>query len=301
MHTFRFSSLLLGSSLCLGLLGTGLPVAHAQTHAEQQMLPLPQVSPHAVVAQTVGLTDITVDYHSPSVRGRAIWGQLVPYEQVWRAGANENTVISFADPVILNGKSVPAGRYSFYVVPHETQDWEIILNRVITHWGAEGYDAKDDQLRLTAAPETAAMHENLLFWFSELKPASARLNLTWEKRTVGLLVETDVHTKVLATIQQTIAAQPRNWQLLAQAADYLVQNNLESELALRYINESIRLKEAYTNTWIKARLLASQQDYGTAIEVGRKAIKLGERQDTNFKTQLPGMRLALTEWQSKAY
>jgi hypothetical protein len=118
---------------------------------------------------------------------------------------------------------------------------------------------------------------------------------------VSVLVETDVHTKVLATIEKTITAQPQNWQLLAQAADYLVQNNLESERALRYINESIRLKEAYTNTWIKARLLASQQDYGTAIVVGRKAIKLGEKNDTNFKTQLPTMRLALTEWQSKAY
>jgi len=299
MLSFRFSFLLLGCSISLGLLAS--PAAQAQTRAEQQQLALPQVSPHAVVQQTVGLTDVVIDYHSPSVKGRAVWGQLVPFDQVWRAGANENTVISFADPVTLNGKTVPAGRYSFYVVPHENQDWEVVLNRVTTHWGAEGYDAQDDQLRLPAAPETAAMHENLLFWFSELKPASARLNLTWEKRTVSVLVETDLRTKVVAAIEKSLAAQPQSWQLLAQAADYLVQNNLESELALRYINESIRLKEAYTNTWIKARLLASQQDYGTAIEVGRKAIKLGEKHDTNFKTQLPTMRLALTEWQSKAY
>ncbi|SHJ22351.1 Protein of unknown function [Hymenobacter daecheongensis DSM 21074] len=299
MPAFRFSSLLLGCGLSFCLLTS--PAALAQSKAEQQQLPLPQVSPHAVVQQTVGLTEVVVDYHSPSVKNRAIWGQLVPYEQVWRAGANENTIISFADPVILNGKAVPAGRYSFYVLPHQSKDWEIILNRVTTHWGAEGYDAKDDQIRLTAAPEAATMHESLLYWFSEVKRNSARLNLTWEKRTVSLLVETDVNTKVLTTIEKTIAAQPQNWQLLAQAADYLVQNNLESERALRYINESIRLKEAYTNTWIKARLLASQQDYGTAIVVGRKAIKLGEKQDSTFKTQLPNMRLALTEWQSKAY
>jgi tetratricopeptide (TPR) repeat protein len=299
MRFIRLSALVFAGSVTLGFFTA--PPARAQSHAEQQQLALPQVSPHAVVQQTVGLTEVVLDYHSPSVRNRAIWGSLVPYDQVWRAGANENTIISFADPVVLNGQAVPAGRYSYYVVPHETRDWEVVLNRVTTHWGAEGYDAKDDQLRLTASPESAAMHENLLFWFSELKPASARLNLTWEKRTVSVLVETDVHTKVLATIEQTIAAQPQNWQLLAQAADYLVQNNLESELALRYINESIRLKEAYTNTWIKARLLASKQDYDTAIVYGRKAIKLGEKQDTNFKTQLPNMRLALTEWQSKAY
>ncbi|GAA4007960.1 DUF2911 domain-containing protein [Hymenobacter fastidiosus] len=299
MLSSRFSALLLGCGLA-GCLLTGR-ATQAQTYAEQQQLPLPQMSPHAVVQQTVGLTDVVIDYHSPSVRGRAIWGALVPYDQVWRAGANENTLISFADPVTLNGQAVPAGRYSFYVVPHDGQDWELILNRVTTHWGAEGYNAKDDQLRLKGTPEPAAMHENLLYWFSELKPNHARLNLTWEKRTVSLIVETDVNTKVLATIEKTITAQPKNWQLLAQAADYLVQNSLESELALRYINESIRLKEAYNNTWIKARLLASKQDYATAIEVGRKAIKLGEKQDTAFKTQLPGMRVALTEWQSKAY
>ncbi|MCB2376995.1 DUF2911 domain-containing protein [Hymenobacter sp. BT635] len=264
-------------------------------------LPLPQASPHAVVLQTIGLTDVTVDYHTPAVRGRAVWGQLVPYGQVWRAGANENTIVSFSDPVSLNGQAIPAGKYSFYILPKSDQDWELILNRVINHWGAENYDAKADQVRLPVVPETGPMHENLVYWFSEVKPSSGRLNLSWEKRTVSVLIEADVHAKALAGIQKVLAAHPENWQLLAQAADYLVQNNIQAELALQYINESLRLKEAYTNTWIKARLLASKQDYGTAIVYGRRALKLGERDDPNFKTSQPNMRITLTEWQSKAY
>ncbi|WP_133272874.1 DUF2911 domain-containing protein [Hymenobacter radiodurans] len=177
----------------------------------------------------------------------------------------------------------------------------MILNRVTTHWGSEKYDAKDDLLRVPASAETSPAYETLVYWFSEVKPTTARLNLSWEKRTVSMTIETDVHEQVVKGIQQTLASAPSNWQLLAQAADYLVQNNLQGELALRYINESIRLKDVYTNNWIKARLLASKQDYTTAIVYARKAIKLGDKSDDTFKSQLPSMRVALTDWQAKAY
>ncbi|QNP51738.1 DUF2911 domain-containing protein [Hymenobacter qilianensis] len=276
-------------------------MAQQQPAADIPQLPLPQASPRAYVLQTIGLTDVSVDYHAPGVRGRQIWGQLVPWGQVWRAGANENTLITFSAPVKINGEPVPAGKYSFYVLPQDNQDWQLILNRVTTHWGSEGYDAKDDLLRVPVSSETAPMYETLVYWFSEVKPTTARLNLSWEKRTVSMTIETNVHEQVVKGIQQTLAAAPSNWQLLAQAADYLVQNNLQGELALRYINESIRLKDVYTNNWIKARLLASKQDYSTAIVYARKAIKLGDKSDDTFKAQLPGMRVALTDWQAKAY
>lgn len=304
-----FSRLLAGC--CLGFTLGSLP-ALAQTQAPaantpptQQpqgvQLPLPQASPHVVLQQNIGLTSVTVDYHAPGVKGRPVWGQLVPWEEVWRAGANENTVLTFADTLTVNGQVVPAGKYSFYVLPHAERDWELILNRVITHWGNEGYDPKDDLVRLPIASELAPFHETLLYWFSDVVPAGGKLNLTWEKRTVSMLIESDVHGKVLAGITQTLTQNPGNWQLLAQAAEYLVQNNLQAELALRYINESIRLHDVYSNNWIKARLLASQKDYTTAIEFGRKALKMGDKSDIAFKNQLPDMRVRLTEWQGKAY
>ncbi|UYZ64102.1 DUF2911 domain-containing protein [Hymenobacter weizhouensis] len=281
---------------------TATPAAPAAPASGQPVqLPLPQASPRAVVTQTFGLTEVTVDYHAPSVRGRTIWGNLVPYEQVWRAGANENTLIRFSTPVLLRGQTIPAGQYSFFVVPHQEREWELVLNRVTTHWGTEGYQAAQDIVRVPVMPETAPFHENLLYWFSDIKPTGAHLNLTWEKRTLTLLIETDVHNQVLAGIEQVLQQNPGNWQLLAQAADYLVQNNLQPERALTYINESIKLQDAATNNWIKARLLAQQQDFGTAIVYARRAIKLGDKEDTAFKSQLPNMRIALTEWQAKAY
>jgi len=264
-------------------------------------LPLPQASPRALVSQGFGLTEVTVDYHSPAVRNRTVWGGLVPYDQVWRAGANENTLIRFSTPVLLRGQLVPAGQYSFYIVPHQDRDWELTLNRVTTHWGAEGYDQREDIIRVPVMPETAPYHENLLYWFSDIKATGAHLNLTWEKRTLTLPIETEVHKQVLAGIEQVLQQQPNDWQLLAQAADYLVQNNIQPERALTWINESLKLQDAATNNWIKARLLAQQQDFGTAIVYARKAIKLGDKEDTTFKTQLPTMRIALTEWQAKAY
>jgi hypothetical protein len=299
----------LGISLTVGICTAAWAQASPETAAvapatpangQPVLLPLPQASPHALTSQTIGLTEVSVDYHAPSVRNRTVWGGLVPYDQVWRAGANENTIISFSTPVQLRGQTVLAGKYSFYVVPHADKDWELVLNRVINHWGAEGYDAKADVIRIPVMPETAPFHETLLYWFSDVQPTGAHLNLTWEKRTLILPIDTEVHKQVLSGIEVVLQQKPGDWQLLAQAADYLVQNNLQPERALNYINESLKLQDVATNNWIKARLLAQQQDFGTAIVYARKAIKLVEK-DEALKPELPAMRIALTEWQSKAY
>lgn len=291
--TLLLSVRLLGGALAQTGPAPAMPTA--------SLLPLPQASPHVQLTHTIGLSEVSLDYHAPSVRSRVIWEGLVPYGQIWRAGANENTVITFADTVRVNGKTLPAGRYSFYIFPRSDQDWDMVFNRVTTHWGTEGYDEKNDVLRVPVVPEVSAFHETLLYWFSDVTPGSAHLNLSWGKKTVSLLVDTNVQTKVVAGIEKAVAERPDDWQLLAQAADYLVQNNLQAERALYFINESIRLRDVYTNNWIKARLLASKLDYDTAIVYGRKAIKLGAKDDMAFKTQLPTMRTVLIEWQGKAY
>ncbi|KAA9339847.1 DUF2911 domain-containing protein [Hymenobacter busanensis] len=266
-----------------------------------QDFPQPQASPRAVVTQTVGLTEVTVDYHAPNVKGRKIWGQLVPYDQVWRAGANENTTITFSDSVRVGGKPVPAGKYSVYVLPSADHEWQLILNKVTTHWGAEGYKEADDLLRLPVLPETAPMRETLGYWFSDVRPGAARLNLSWEERTLSVSIRTDVNTQVVRAMKKAVEAKPDNPQLLAQAADYLIQNQLEAELALQYINRAIALNDTYTNNWLKAKLLAQKEDYMTAVAFARRAIKMGDKDDESFKTQLPTMRAVLTQWQAKAY
>ena len=298
---FRFCSWLLGSLLLWSSAALLAPTAARAQQPVGPQLTLPQASPHAVILQTLGLTDVTVDYHSPAVRKRPIWGALVPYNQVWRAGANENTLLTFSRPVQLNGQPVAAGQYSLYVFPRADAEWDVILNRVTTHWGSEDYDPNDDVVHVPVLPEKAAFQETLLYWFSQVQPAGGQLNLTWERLTLSLRIDTGVQAQVLAGLADTLARHPADWQLLAQAADYLVQQHLQPELALRYIDESIRLRENYANTWTKARLLASQQDYGTAVLYARKALKLGDKDDDAFKSQLPNMRVTLVEWQAKAY
>ncbi|WP_400190913.1 DUF2911 domain-containing protein [Hymenobacter sp. B81] len=273
----------------------------AWSGAAAQDFPQPQASPKASVSQTIGLTQVTVDYHAPNVKGRKVWGNLVPYDQVWRAGANENTLITFSDTVRLAGQLVPAGKYSLFVLPAADHEWQLILNKVTTHWGAEGYDPKNDLLRVAVLPESAPMTETLRYWFSDVRPGAARLNLAWEERTISVNLRTDVHTQVVRAIKQAVGSKPGNAQLLAQAAEYLIQNQLEAELALRYIDQAIALNDSYVNNWLKAKLLAQNQDYTTAVAFARRAIKLGDKDDESFKNQLPSMRAVLTQWQAKAY
>lgn len=273
-----------------------------QASARAQQFPIPQASPHAVITHTIGLTDVTVDYHAPGVKNRKVWGQLVPYDQVWRAGANENTLITFSDSVRIGGKPVAAGTYSVYVLPSNDHDWQFILNKKTDHWGNEGYKAEDDVLRVAVVPETTTpARETLHYWFSDVRPAAARLNLSWEEKTISVFIRTNANAKVLVAMKQAVDKTPNDPQLLAAAADYLIQNQLEAELALRYINRAIELNESYTNLWLKARLMAQKEDYLSAVESARRAIKLGDKDNDAFKAQLPSMKLTLTQWQSKAY
>ena len=128
---------------------------------------LPRLSPKASVSQTIGYTNITIDYGRPGVKERTIWGGLVPYNQVWRTGANEATTIQFTTDVTVNGEKVPAGKYSLFTVP--TPDmWTVVFNKVDKQWGAFNYKQEDDLLRFDVKPERGAFTERLLFTFGNM-------------------------------------------------------------------------------------------------------------------------------------
>ena len=156
-------------------------------HAQQKSY---QLSPAASVTQTVGLTDITVVYHRPGVKGRKIWGELVPYDKVWRAGANEATSVTFSTDVTIGGKSLKAGSYSFFVIPRQG-DWSVILNSQ-PQWGAFSYDSTKNVLQSSVKPEAAANEERLSYSFTDVTGNSAKLVLRWEK--IALPVEIEVGT-----------------------------------------------------------------------------------------------------------
>src|SRR6187401_3267360 len=135
-------------SLCVSLLVSAVAAAQGLTG--------PNASPAASVSQTIGLTDIAVTYHRPATNGRKIWGGLVPYDQVWRAGANQNTTISFSTPVTVNGTKLAAGTYGLHMIPTASQ-WTVIFSNESGAWGSFSYDQKEDAARITATPQTAEM------------------------------------------------------------------------------------------------------------------------------------------------
>lgn len=149
----------------------------------------PRLSSKASVSQTVGYTDVTVDYGRPGVKGRVIWGGLVPYDEVWRTGANEATAISFSTDVKLNGNLIPAGRYSLFTIPTEG-DWTVILNKVDNQWGAFKYDQNEDLIRFKVTPVKSNFVEWMSFRFDNMKPYSADLAFEWENLSFLLNINT---------------------------------------------------------------------------------------------------------------
>ncbi len=179
-----------GTSLCLLLAGTGLNQAYGQA------LEAPRVSQKGKVSQRVGITDITIKYHRPSVNDREIWGNLVPYNEgkpfPWRVGANENTVIHITHGVKIEGHDLEAGAYGLHMIPAE-DEWTIILSKNSTSWGSFSYKQYEDALRVKVKPEETHMTELLTFSFDEVKTASTVASISWEKLKISFNIEVDVH------------------------------------------------------------------------------------------------------------
>jgi hypothetical protein len=157
------------------------------TYGQKEQL---RVSPKASVMQVVGLTEIKIDYSRPGVKGRTIWGELVPYNKVWRAGANEATTINFESGVLIEGKKLSAGKYSFFTIPNKNE-WTLIFNKVADQWGAFEYNEAEDALRVSVKPVNNNHTEWLAFSFTDLNPKEGKavINILWEKLKVSFTVE----------------------------------------------------------------------------------------------------------------
>jgi len=247
-----------GVSFCL-LVGLGCLAGSASAQFKNGSQPtelnLPRVSQRASVTQRIGLTDVTIVYHAPLVGGRPIWDKQVPYGKVWRAGANENTTISFTDGVSVEGHPLPAGTYGLHTIPGADQ-WTIIFSKNSTSWGSFSYDEKEDALRVNVKPQPAEMREALTYTFQEIKPDSAAATLQWEKVAVPFHISVDVKGQVL----QTVKNQLRNvggftWAGYDEAANWCLDNNYELEQALKWSDESIQGEERFDNLETKSRVL----------------------------------------------
>jgi Protein of unknown function (DUF2911) len=243
--------------------------------AQSLVLNLPRQSQHAVVSQRLGITDITLTYHRPRVNNRKIWGTLVPYGKVWRAGANENTTLAFSDPVTIEGKPLEKGVYGLFMIPTEN-DWTIIFSRNHTSWGAFTYDEKEDALRVTVKPQASDFHEALTYDFDQLQPESAVVTLRWEKLAVPFKVSVDVPQ----VVEQSLTKQLRSlsqytWVSWDEAANYVLDNKLDPQLALKYADTSIQNEERFENLITKSRALERLDKKEEALAVRNKAFEKG--------------------------
>jgi Protein of unknown function (DUF2911). len=249
--------------------------------AQAPRLTVPDPSPHASVSQRVGLTDITVDYHRPSVAKRKIWGELVPYGEVWRAGANENTTITFSTPVTVGGKQLPAGAYGLHTIPTPTT-WTVILSTVSSAWGSFSYDQKEDAVRLTVTPQPAEFEESLEYRFEKPTGNSADVVLHWERLQISFPITVDSKAITLASLKSQLRGLARfSWQPWNQAAQWCLQNDYDLDQALAWADRSIGMQAAYPNLTTKAALLEKKKDLDGASKLRAQAMKLATEADIN--------------------
>src|SRR6266403_3992116 len=237
-------------ALYIAILGLG------GTLAAQNDLNLPDVSQAAAVKQQIALTDITIKYHRPLVNGRKIWGGLVPYGKVWRAGANENTTIDFSDAISVEAEPLTKGTYGLHVIPNP-DSWTIIFSKTNTAWGSYSYDQKEDALRVDVKPRPLAENKEALeFDFEDLKPTSTAVTLKWEKLGVPFTVSINDADQTLENIRAQLKGRGQfTWQALDEGAQFCLTRKINLDEALGWADASIQNEERFDNLSTKADIL----------------------------------------------
>ena len=262
-------------------------------HAQPPQAKIIRVSPFATVLQTIGATDVTVTYHRPGVKGREIWGKLVPYNQVWRAGANNATTFDFSQDVTIAGTKLKAGKYSFFVIPTENE-WKVIFNSNADQWGAYSYDSTKNVLIFSATPEVIPHEEWLSYSFSELDAYSAKLSLRWEKLSLSFTIstETDEVLKKLEAQTRSVARDQA-----ASFARYAFDNKVQWEKGMESIERALAIEKTFGLLQLKANLQAQKELFADAVKTGEDAVKFAKEQNPNTNTT--GFEKTIAEWKSK--
>jgi hypothetical protein len=250
----KFGRLSIGVALILGVF-SGAAHAQFKNGSQATELNLPRLSQRASITQRVGLTDITIVYHAPLAGGRELFGKIVPYDKVWRAGANENTTIAFTDDVSVEGHPLPAGTYGLHTIPNANQ-WTIIFSKNSTSWGSFSYDEKEDALRVNVKPVTVENRDTLAYTFDDMKPDSTTVTLRWGKVGVPFHISVDTN----AITDRSINNQLRSiggftWAGYDEAANWNLDNNYKLDEALKWEDTSIQNEERFDNLETKSRIL----------------------------------------------
>ncbi|MDP4264262.1 MAG: DUF2911 domain-containing protein [Bacteroidota bacterium] len=262
--------------------------------AKAQQITTPRTpSPAATVSQTIGISTVTINYSRPSVKGREIWGKLVPYgwnvqpfgagnSAPWRAGANENTTIKFSHDAKVEGKDVPAGIYGLTFVINPDNSGEVILSKDYRSWGSFFYDSKNDLMRAKIQLRTIPMTELLTYDFINTTKTSAELVLNWEKKQFPVKIEFAVDDIVMANAAEELKGPVGfSWQGYASAANYALQNKINYEQALKWIDQAIAQNNSFATLSVKSNILKAMGKTADADSMMNQAIAISTENELN--------------------
>jgi hypothetical protein len=277
------------------LLPAVLAALAAAASAAAQSAPkieFPSASPACKLETRVGLTDVAISYARPSARGRKVYGELVPYGQVWRVGANANTTISFGSAVKFGGADVPAGTYSVHAIPGASE-WTIALNTVTDAWGSYAYDAAKDQARAKVKPSALAEHvETLELGLADFTDTSANFTIAWEKTRVAVKIEVDVKGVLVPQIEAAMKAEgDKPW---FQAAMFYYTHDLDLKKALTWMDAGLAEQpQAFWMIHRKGLILAKMGDKAGAIAAAEKSLEMARAAQGGIKDEYVRLNEAL--------
>lgn len=240
-------------------------------------LSVPSISQKQQISQTVGDTNIEIVYHRPNVKARQIWGELVPFGEVWRTGANEATIFEVNNDVLINGQKLPKGKYSLFTIPNN-DEWTIIFNKVWDQPGSANYKEADDALRVKVKPLTGNFTETMTIGVDDVTANSANIVIAWDKTRVPFKLDIgDVSGRILKAARNQMVGTP------ITAANFVLSNKMTAnyEEALGWLNDSLKTTETYGGLLTKARLLGEMGRKQDAIKTGEKAIEVGKKANAN--------------------
>lgn len=249
--------------------------------AQSLVMSLPRQSQRSSVTQRVALTDITIVYHRPLTGGRKVWGGIVPYGQVWRAGANENTTIEFSDPVTVEGQALAKGVYGLHMLP-TADTWTVIFSKMSSAWGSFTYSDQEDALRVTIKPQPSEMHEALTYDFDDPKPDAVTVTLRWEKLAAPFTVKADAAATLTRVRNQLRDAPQYLWNGWDDAATWCADSKVNLEEALTWTARSIQVEERFENQMTRSRILKDLNRGTEAAAARERAMEIGNAQQVYF-------------------
>lgn len=237
----------------------------------------PQASPAASVGQTVGLAKVTVTYSRPALKGRTIFGDLVPYGKVWRTGANMATKLTLSEEVSINGQAVPAGSYGIFTIP-DANEWTVILSKDANVFGSFDYKQQNDVMRFTVKPERLTVPtEYFTVEFTDFTPTSAQLAIRWEKMQINIPIKHDPDAKIMAQIQEATAKPDAKLDVLFTAADYYYEKNRDLKQARTWADKVLDMDKKYWTYYLRAKIAARQGDCQTARTDAQTGLEMAKQ------------------------